>query len=369
MISNLDRSLMIVLLAGILCAAAQAQMPFLGKPFGVSVTTDIDYGDGTIDFSTSPATADLFLDLYEPTGAGVPALKPAFVFAHGGAWTVGAKDSSTFESSPGSNDFNTPMHEYASEFAKRGYVCVSIDYRKVLDDPDGTGLLSTGGADISGIVSNVQGLISGSVTVPDDQVRRAIEAGAADTKKAVDWIVANAGTYGIDPARIAVGGYSAGAFNAIWAAYAADAPVAAVFSNSGGIGTSNAFFIDSPSDPPILLFHGDADLVNSVSESQTVHTQLETIGVPHKYFEMTGENHYYLRSRPMGESSAKLSPGAALEENLSIFMYNQLNLAPIAIASLPASTSTGRYLLLLVFMITGALFAASRIFDRGQCTL
>lgn len=361
------RCAVVMLTLSLIACAAHAQLPFLGKPFGVTVTTDIDYGDGTIDFSTSPVVADLFLDLYEPSGAGVPALKPGLVLAHGGAWILGAKDSSTFESSLGSGDFNTPMHEYAAEFAKRGYVCVSIDYRKILDDPDGTGLLSTAGADISGLVTSVQALISGSVTVPDDQVRRAIEAGAADTKKAIDWMVANAATYGIDPNRIAVGGYSAGAFNAIWAAYAADAPVAAVFSNSGGIGSSaNTAFIDSPSNPPILIFHGDADLVNDVSSSQAVHTQLEAIGVQHDYFEMAGENHYYLRTRPMTESPAKLSPGATLEENLSAFMYNQLNLAPLATASVPTSTNNGRYLLMLAFMAVGALFAARRILMRGR---
>ncbi len=330
---------------------AHAQLPFLGKPFGVSVTTDIDYGDGTIDSTTSPTTADLFLDLYEPTGAGVPALKPGLVLVHGGSWIVGSKDSSTFESSPGSGDFNTPMHEYAAEFAKRGYVCVSIDYRKILDDPDGTGLLSTGGADISTIVSLVQTLISGSVTVPDDQVRRSIEAGTADTVKAINWMIANAATYGIDPARIAVGGYSAGAFNSIWAAYVADAPVAAVFSNSGGIGSSNTSFISSPSDPPIIMFQGDSDNVVNVSNGQTVHAQLESIGVPHEYFEMVGENHYYLRTRPMAESPAKLAPGASLEENLAFFLLNNLNLLPLATAGVPATSNAGLYMLLVSIIL------------------
>lgn len=349
------RGAIVLLALGLLGPAAHAQLPYLGKPFGVSITTDIDYGDGTIDSTTSPVVTDLYLDLFEPTGAGVPALKPGIVFAHGGAWIVGSKDSSTFESSPGSSDFNTPMHEYAAEFAKRGYVCVSIDYRKILDDPDGTGLLSTGGADVSALVTSVQGLISGSVTVPDDQVRRAFEAGAADTKKAIDWMVANAATYGIDPSRIAVGGYSAGAYNSIWAAYAADAPVSAVFSNSGGIGSSNEFFIDDPSDPPIVMFHGDVDSVIAVSNIQGVHARLETIGVPHQYFEMAGENHYYLRSRSITESSVKLAPGSSLEENLSVFMYNQLGLAPLATASVPAASNSGLYLLLLAFVATGTL--------------
>ncbi len=360
----MTRTILASILFTALPFAAHAQIPFLGKPFGVSVTSDIDYGDGIIDATTSPVSADLFLDLYEPTGAGVPALKPGLILVHGGAWLLGSKDSSTFESSPGSGDFNTPMHEYAAEFARRGYVCVSIDYRKILDDPDGTGLLSTGGADISGIVSSVQGLISGSVTVTDDQVRDTLEAGAADTVKAIDWMIANAATYGIDPTRIGVGGYSAGAFNAIWAAYLADAPVAAVFSNSGGIGSANTSFIDSPTDPPIILFHGDADLVNGVSESQSIHTQLETIGVPHQYFEMAGENHYYLRTRPMVESPSKLAPGASLEENLSLFLYNELDLAPIATASLPASTNQGRYVLLILFLTLGAAITAKRLYPR-----
>ena len=93
--SIIRRSVLSLIVFGACGYIAHAQLPFLGKPFGVSVTTDVDYGDGTIDFLTSPIIVDLFLDLYEPTGAGVPALKPGLVLVHGGAWLLGAKDSST----------------------------------------------------------------------------------------------------------------------------------------------------------------------------------------------------------------------------------------------------------------------------------
>ena len=124
-----------------------------------------------------------------------------------------------------------PSREFLS--AKRGYVCAVIDYRKIQDDPAVRGVLSASPADLSGQAEVIRSTFAPEF--PLDQVRRGIEAGFDDTVRAIEWMVESAASLGVDPARIAVGGWSAGSVNSLWAAYVEKAPVAAVWSNSGGL--------------------------------------------------------------------------------------------------------------------------------------
>lgn len=98
----------------------------------------------------------LQLDLYLPAGANRNAV-PGIVFVHGGGWASGTR-----------KEF-APM---AIRLAERGYASAAISYR-----------------------------LSGEAQYP---------AAVHDAKAAVRWMRANAARYGIDPARIAVAGGSAG---------------------------------------------------------------------------------------------------------------------------------------------------------------
>ncbi len=339
---------------------ANAQLPFLGKPFSsTQIASDVVYGTGMVDVTTSPSSMNLTCDTYIPSGAGVPPLVPAIILVHGGAYIIGDKASPPAESSPGSGDFGTTMGTYAPEFARRGYVAISINYRMILDDPDGTGLLTTGGASLTGIVAVIQALISGSVTVPDAQVERAIEAAVADTGKAYDYLVANKdaflGSHGfsIDTSRIAVGGWSAGGFIAHDFAYAVPSkPVRAVWSNSAGM-ENRSVFITNASQPPSIMFHGDADTIVNVSSTRDFDTTLESIGVPHQYYEMVGDNHYYLSTRPVFETAAKAGPGTTVDNLVGEFFFTHMDLLPLAIASsaVPASSNSGNALLVVFVVI------------------
>src|SRR5206468_7267400 len=97
----------------------------------------------------------LQLDLYLP--ARPEGRLPAIVFVHGGGWRTGVRENFT------------PMAIYMAE---HGYAAATISYR-----------LST-----------------------EAQYPAAVQ----DAKAAVRWLRANAGRYGIDPQRIAIGGASAG---------------------------------------------------------------------------------------------------------------------------------------------------------------
>jgi acetyl esterase/lipase len=113
-------------------------------------------------------TADgttLLLDVW-PTGNASSALHPAIVRIHGGAFVSGSRSA---------------MPDWNRWFNDLGYDVFDIDYR--LPPP----------------------------------VRWRDEIG--DVKCALGWVAAHAGQYGIDPARISVTGFSAGATLAMLAAY------------------------------------------------------------------------------------------------------------------------------------------------------
>jgi acetyl esterase/lipase len=111
------------------------------------------------------------LDVYLPTAGGTE-LRPGFVWIHGGGWTGGTKNEARAANVCGT-------------LARAGYVAVSVDYR--LGDGAWPTLLF-------------------------------------DCKNAVRFLRAQAARYRIDPARIAVGGGSAGGHLALLVALTAGQP-------------------------------------------------------------------------------------------------------------------------------------------------
>ncbi|MDQ3953654.1 MAG: alpha/beta hydrolase [Actinomycetota bacterium] len=107
----------------------------------------------------------LRLDVYWMEGAEAA---PGLVLVHGGSWRRRSKET---------------WSTLASLYAREGYVVFAIDYR----------LAPPGGA----------------AQFPDP---------VADVAAAVDWVRRNAGTYGVDAARVGVAGSSAGAQLALMAA-------------------------------------------------------------------------------------------------------------------------------------------------------
>src|SRR5436190_9896784 len=153
------------------------------------------------------------LDLYRPT-APTAGRTPAMVWIHGGGFVAGGRGD---------------MSGYATALAQRGWTAVSIDYR---------------------------------LATPRELRTRGYGAEIADARhdaqSAIRWVRRHASGLGVDPRRIFVGGYSAGAVTSLYAAEVGGdraSRVAGVVSIAGG-GAEEA--IDRH-DPSALMFHGTRD--------------------------------------------------------------------------------------------------------------
>jgi dienelactone hydrolase len=193
-----------------------------------TVTSDLAYGSAP-DAQGNPKT--LTLDLYQPTG-DTQTKRPAIVWIHGGAFHGGDKTSQ-------------PFPKLATQFAQRGYVAASINYRLLATDK-----------------------CAGVHPPPASCVAAAIEA-QHDAQAAVRWLRAHATEYGIDPTRIAVGGGSAGADTALLVGAHSEDPgssgtpnesskVGGVVSISGVLPHEGQDLLTSD-DAPTLWFVGSED--------------------------------------------------------------------------------------------------------------
>jgi acetyl esterase/lipase len=185
----------------------------------VQTTSGVLFGRNTVRnyaTGTESAPADLRLDVYEPAGDAA-VQRPLLLFAFGGAFISGARTDAEVVS-------------ICQGFARKGYVAAAIDYR----------LLNTNFFSLGAVYADQTKLV--------DAVIRA----AADVKAAVRYFkrdAATANTYRIDPTRIFVGGYSAGAIAALQVAYTesvTENPLTTNAYNANGGLEGNTDLIDTP---------------------------------------------------------------------------------------------------------------------------
>lgn len=240
-------------------------------PDGVAVVRDVTYREDEGIRRT--------LDLYLPVESGTK-LRPAIVAIHGGSWVGGSK------------------REYGPQFARfaqHGFVVATVDYQLARPGaPSWVGALD-------------------------------------DVAVAVDWLTDHAGTYQIDPRRIAAIGTSAGGLLAahlarddfrsrdssrsnrrIRAAVCLSTPssLATLAADRGLkhdpvrdlIGDRPEGFADREADAspishvapgwrPILLIHGTDDMWVSVNQAREMSRQCARLGVSHRLIEIAGARH------------------------------------------------------------------------------
>ncbi len=248
----------------------------------------------TVTYRAAAGPAEpLRLDIWRPEASpgARPERRPAAVLVHGGGWDQGSRGGQ-------------PL---AGWLAGRGYVVFDIDYRLA--------------------------------TATDPSWHHA----TSDVKCAVGWVAAQAGRFGIDPARIGLLGWSAGGHLALLAAYArtepalaahcpgGDQPVAAVaalypvtdltalvatpvpwWDRSPDVRTLVSRFVGgtpatvpdryrvaSPISqvtrgvPPTFLAHGTRDQTVPIGQSRDLARRLAALGVPCRLIELPGSNHGY----------------------------------------------------------------------------
>jgi acetyl esterase/lipase len=132
----------------------------------VKLTSNIKFADVTNYLGKATA---LNLDVYEPSNDNTQA-RPVIIWIHGGGFRTGSSKTQSY------------IVNYSNRFAKRGYVCISIDYR----------------------------LRAGSSMPTQSSEFPALQDAARDANAAINWVKANAATYRIDPNLIFVAGGSAG---------------------------------------------------------------------------------------------------------------------------------------------------------------
>ena len=133
----------------------------------VTTATGVPFG---LNAGISGAPDTLLMDVYQPTGDTVT-LRPLVIGIHGGSLVSGNRNE---------------MAPECTDFARRGFVAATIDYRIGIDPPK-------------------------YVTT----ILEALLRGVQDTKAAVRFFRAHAAQYGIDTSRIFLEGSSAGSMIAV----------------------------------------------------------------------------------------------------------------------------------------------------------
>ena len=211
---------------------------------------DLVYGTGEVR-APRPGRKDLLLDLYRQRG--LRDRTPAVVLLHGGAWKSGNRRMPHY------------MPDLCRELASRGWICASIEYRLLGDDPPGS---------------------------EESALDRAILAAVEDAGKAVEWLTADGGRHGVDPRRIAVGGASAGAGTALFLAYGERGrglPIRAALDFWGGMMSKTEWM--KRGGPPILILHGTGDEITDFSVAETLAARARKVGVPHELVRVQGGRH------------------------------------------------------------------------------
>lgn len=187
----MNKSRPILLAFALLISFHSFAQKWVDSSYGVVRMDNIKYGTA-IDFAG--VQRDLTMNIAMPVGDSVPPCgRPLFVAIHGGSFMGGSKDA---ELPP----------RWALDFAQRGYVAISINYR--------LGLFQTS-TSIHCNITNL-GVPWDCLNVADSaEWTRAMYRGMQDAKGAIRYMVNHAFDYRIDPRNVFVAGESAGAFVAL----------------------------------------------------------------------------------------------------------------------------------------------------------
>lgn len=271
------------------------------------VKTDIVYRTTTSPLNAAAGTQSLALDLFR--GAKTPKRDaPVVVVMHGGGFVEGDKSI---------------MRLVSETLANAGFLVANIDYR-LADKERNNGL----------------GIVKQADIVP------ASKEAEEDAEAAMRFIRAHAKEYGAttDRQRYAVGGYSAGAIAALRVAIRggdkATSParrwrVGAAFSISGTecgrwseqFGCKAAY---DAKDPPILMFHGEADSIVSFTYGSQTCTSAVLRGGGCTAYYYPNQDHFWASGTIFGGGKKLSKKRPAVLPTVAKFLRKELAAKPTA---------------------------------------
>lgn len=212
-----------------------AQQRYLDEVFSsVTVDTSVSYGHN-IDMlykilGYGPGIdAPLKMDVYTPTGDTATS-RPVIIYVHTGSFLpIQIGGTAINQQATGSRKDST-CAEMCRQFARRGYVAVSIDYRL------GWQAAASG---------------PGNQDIRTGTLLRAVYRGLQDTRTCVRYfknaVITNTNTYRVDTSRIVVGGQGSGGYIAFAAACLKDQA-----------GTEISKFLDQSGPTPVSYVNPDS---------------------------------------------------------------------------------------------------------------
>jgi acetyl esterase/lipase len=212
----------------------------------VEIIQDIPFGRA-VNYAGKEET--LTLDIYRPKEDG-DVLPRVLLFVHGGGFRVGRDKRQGY------------LVTLCQMFARKGYACVSPDYRvREVDAPrDGA---------------------------EDDA--------AADVHKAVEYLHANAGQLKLDTKRMGAIGGSAGGMTLsrllLHGEGASGLGIRAVGLLWGAPAPDKINMAPSCNPPPVIFFHGDADQAVPFSNALSLDEILTKRGLTHTFIPLKGGAH------------------------------------------------------------------------------
>ncbi|MGE0802902.1 MAG: alpha/beta hydrolase [Lautropia sp.] len=257
-----------------------------------TVVRDVIYGSGQVGYggAAAPVSRPLGMDVYLPAVAG--RLRPCILFAFGGGFHRGSKENDAFFGPEG----NTSVAEYCRRFAEHGYVAVAFDYRLVPEHPfpgDTRAVLDPDAIPRSRI-DEVRKLM-GLGPLDNASLWRGVEAAADDMALATRYVRQHAARWSVDPERIAVGGFSAGARTALNVAFAEQVPVRAVVALSGSMEPADRLrhIVARDGAPPVLVIHAENDIDHIRAATPGLVAHIRAAGLQCEHFEVPGAGHFY----------------------------------------------------------------------------
>lgn len=229
----------------------------------VDVSKDHIYGSSV---NENGETESLKFDVYSPAGDHFRK-RPLIVWVHGGGFTFGNDKSQKY------------IVEMANRFARKGFVCVSIDYR-IREKPK----------------ENMGATISEAI---------------ADACKAMKFFRKNRKKLGIDPSRIIIAGGSAGGMLAVNYCYNHEMTtkndrkgIITLVNLWGSPGQDVSKLTFTAKSIPSFVVHGTADKLVPFSNSEALVSSLKQNHIENEFFIIPGGEHTPVQKMDEFEKSA-----------------------------------------------------------------